>query len=105
MPPVILPYATSVVANVSEGQTYFYLGLAGNVSGTFSFSFSPEAPHAKTVHVVFQQDNNGSRSVTFASNIYGTPTIGSDGSNLTRVVRYFYEETTASWYAVGTGVS
>ena len=105
MPPVNIKYATSVTANVAADQSYFYILLTGDISGTFSFSFSPELPHSKTIHVVLQQDGTGGHAVTFASNVFGSPTISSDTAGLSRVVEYFYDESSSSWYAMSTAVS
>lgn len=103
--PVFLPYATTVNANLSGGQTYFYLLLNGGNVTTFSFTRNAGDPfNSMLVTVVFQQDNSGSRTVGVATNIKGTPTINTAGNSFT-VVTYFYDVISGNWYAISASTA
>jgi hypothetical protein len=96
-PPYNLTMGSTVTANVSGGQDYFYLLLSGGNVTTFSFTNSDQQS-AETVIVVFQQDGTGSRTVGWATNIVNTPTIYATANKYT-IVKFTYDVQSQLWFA------
>lgn len=76
----------------------FKLILGANVT-SFSFSGPPTSP-GQIVVMYFLQDATGSRTVTFASNIFNSCTITSTAS-ATTVCQFAYDQFSNSWFGVG----
>ena len=104
MPPVEIPYTSTAVIPVKNGNKYFLFGPATGAA-VLTPSFSPEGPESCTIFVVIEQDATGSRAVTFASNVYGAPATSSDAASTFRVMQFFYEEVSQSWFYIGGYIS
>lgn len=102
--PVAIPYSSTPVVPVVQGNKYFLLGPVTG-SAVVSFSFSPEGAESCRVALVILQDSSGSRAVTFAANVYGAPATSSDGASTYRVLNFFYDEVSQGWFYSGGSVS
>ena len=86
-----------VAVPVSTGSS-FKLILGANVT-SFSFNGPPTSP-GQIVTMYFLQDATGSRTVTFASNIYNSCTITSTAATAT-VCQFAYDQFSNSWFGIG----
>ena len=97
--PVFLASATTVNANVSYGNNYFYVSLTSNIT-TFGFTSATADPiEPQTVTVIFAQDATGSRTVGYATNVKGAPTVNSTASSYT-CIKFTYDSVSQLWYGV-----
>lgn len=108
--PTTLPFAATVNATVTPATNYFYLLLNGGNVTTFSLVTPNDSHGFATVQlpmqviVIFQQDATGSRTVGFATNIKGSPTINATASSYTMVV-YQYDSASGFWYAISASTA
>lgn len=97
--PIYLTSATTVSANTGYGNNYFYVALTSNVT-TFQFTVpSGAVQNPEAVFVVFAQDATGSRTVGYATNIKGSPTVNSTASSYT-MIEFVYDSVSQNWYGI-----
>ena len=104
MPPIEIPYASTAVIPVKQGNKYFLFGPATGAA-VLTPSFSPEGPESCTIFLVVEQDSSGSRAITFAANVYGAPSTSSDAGSTYRVMQFFFDEVSQSWFYIGGSIS
>ena len=98
--PTGLTMGTTVNANISAGQTYFYLLLSGGSVTTFNFTSNTGNPvNPQLITVVFQQDSSGSRTVGYGSMFSSAATCAPNATaNKYTICTFFYDSASQLWY-------